>query len=87
LISRWKAPKPPKSRDKLSMYACGERLPFQRLRITVTLYKYLIYFVIVDSSVLLMAFASLAVGTMSPYPLLMYLLTVLTALLLLLGGD
>lgn len=70
------------------MYACGERLRSRRLAVTITLYKYLIYFVILDSSVLIMAFASLAVKATSLFLLLIYLFTILTAVLLLTsGGD
>jgi hypothetical protein len=54
----------------------------------VSLYKYLIYFVILDSSVLLVAFAYSAL-TVTSIPLFMiYLLTVLASVFLLLeGGD
>jgi len=87
LLGRLWAPKPRKSEEKSSMYACGERMRPVKVKITVTLYKYLIYFVIIDSSVLIMAFAALALETMNSFPLLLYLFTILTATLLLLGGD
>lgn len=87
LLGRQWAPKPRKSEEKSSMYACGERIRPTKVKITVTLYKYLIYFVIIDSSVLLMAFAALALEMMNSFPLLLYLFTILTATLLLLGGD
>jgi hypothetical protein len=57
------------------------------LRINVSLYKYLIYFVILDSSVLLVAFASLASGATSIIAVLLYLATVLVAALLLIEGS
>jgi len=87
LLGRQWAPKPHKSEEKSAMYACGERMRPMRVKITVTLYKYLIYFVIIDSSVLIMAFAALALEMMNSFPLLLYLFTILTATLLLLGGD
>jgi NADH:ubiquinone oxidoreductase subunit 3 (subunit A) len=87
LLGRRWAPKPHKTEDKSSMYACGEKMRPKKLKITVTLYKYLIYFVIIDSSVLIMAFAALALDTMNPLPLLVYLFTITIATLLLTGGD
>ncbi len=88
LLGRVKAPTASKSREKISMYACGERLRFRRLAVTVTMSKYLIYFVILDSSVLIIAFASLALKAMSLFLILIYLFTILTAVLLLTsGGD
>ncbi|MDH4221557.1 MAG: NADH-quinone oxidoreductase subunit A [Candidatus Bathyarchaeota archaeon] len=87
LLGRHWAPKPHKTEDKILMYTCGERMRPKKVKITVTLYKYLIYFVIIDSSVLIMAFAALVVDTMNPLPLLVYLFTIAMATLLLLGGD
>ena len=87
LLGRQWAPKPQKSEEKSAMYACGERTRPMRVKITVTFYKYLIYFVIIDSSVLIMAFAALALEMINSFPLLLYLFTILTATLLLLGGD
>jgi NADH:ubiquinone oxidoreductase subunit 3 (subunit A) len=87
LIGRLKAPKPVKIREKVSAYACGEKARVGRIAINITLYKYLVYFVILDSSVLIMAFASLAVNSMSLLPLMIYLFMILTATLLLAVGG
>lgn len=87
LIGKLKAPKSLKTGDKLSTYACGERMAPHGLKIAVTLYRYLVYLVILDSSVLIMAFASLAMGVINIGILLAYMFTILTAILLLLGGK
>jgi len=76
-----------RDRRKTSMYACGERAFPQTLRITVTSYRYLIYFMVFDAPVILVAFSSLAAGAVSLVPLLAYLLATLVALLLLTGGS
>jgi NADH:ubiquinone oxidoreductase subunit 3 (subunit A) len=68
------------------MYACGEKVFSKRLLVNVTLYKYLIFFVIIDSPALILAFAALALEMISPFILLIYLGIILVADLLLLGG-
>ena len=68
------------------MYACGEKVFSKRLLVNVTLYKYLIFFVIIDSPALILAFAALALEIISPFILLIYLGIILAADLLLLGG-
>jgi hypothetical protein len=68
------------------MYACGEKVFSKRLLVNVTLYKYLIFFVIIDSPALIVAFAALALEMISPLILLIYLGIILVADLLLLGG-
>jgi hypothetical protein len=68
------------------MYACGEKVFSKRLLVNVTLYKYLIFFVIIDSPALIVAFAALALEMISPLILLIYLGIILLADLLLLGG-
>jgi NADH:ubiquinone oxidoreductase subunit 3 (subunit A) len=71
-----------------SAYACGEKINFSRLKLNISHYKYLIYFVILDSSVLLMAFASLALHMANASLFIIYMLTIFVASLLLLeGGD
>jgi len=71
-----------------SAYACGERANFSGLKISVSYYKFLIYFVILDSSVLLMAFAALALQMVNVLFFVVYLFVViLSSLLLLEGGD
>jgi NADH:ubiquinone oxidoreductase subunit 3 (subunit A) len=74
------------SEEKSSMYACGEKVFSKRLLVNVTLYKYLIFFVIIESPALILAFAALALEMISPFILLIYLVIILAADLLLLGG-
>jgi NADH:ubiquinone oxidoreductase subunit 3 (subunit A) len=81
------SPKPVQSENARSAYACGEKASFPMLRVDVSLYKYLIYFVIMDSSVLLIAFASLAVPTIDVVIFMLYLFIVLVSGFLLLGGG
>jgi NADH:ubiquinone oxidoreductase subunit 3 (subunit A) len=84
--SRLLTQKTPASEEKRSMYACGEKAFSKRLLVNVTLYKYLIFFVIIDSPALILAFAALALEMISPVILLIYLGIILAADLLLLGG-
>ena len=86
LSSRLLAQKSPESEEKSAMYACGEKVFSKRLLVNVTLYKYLIFFVIIDSPALILAFAALALEMISPFALLIYLGIILAADLLLLGG-
>jgi len=88
LLGRRASPKPTQSENERSEYACGEKAPLQKLKITVSLYKYLIYFTIFDSSVLLLAFASL-IGQGLNVPLLILYLSIIfvSSLLLLDGGE
>ena len=58
----------------------------KRLMVNVSLYKYLIFFVILDSPALILAFAALALEIISPFALLIYLGIILAADALLLGG-
>jgi NADH:ubiquinone oxidoreductase subunit 3 (subunit A) len=92
LLGRRVAPKPGQSDAETSAYACGEKVTFPKLRVNVSLYKYLIYFVILDSSVLLLAFGALNFGPLATAgintPLLiLYLFMMLGAGLLLLDGG
>jgi NADH:ubiquinone oxidoreductase subunit 3 (subunit A) len=86
LSSRLLAQKSPDNEEKSAMYACGEKVFSKRLLVNVTLYKYLIFFVIIDSPALILAFAALALEMISPFALLIYLGIILAADLLLLGG-
>lgn len=86
LCSQLLAQKTPTSEEKSSMYACGERVFSKRLLVNVSLYKYLIFFVIIDSPALILAFAALALEMISIFALLIYLGIILAADLLLLGG-
>lgn len=87
LLGRRASPKPAQSENERSEYACGEKAPLQRLKINVSLYKYLIYFTIFDSSVLLLAFATLLTQGLNLPLLILYLSIILAASLLLLEGG
>ena len=87
ILGRLLSPKPIKSEAGQSTYACGEKATFPKLRINVSLYKYLIYFMILDSSVLLVAFASFVVRAMNILLFTFYLFIVLISNLLLLDGG
>jgi NADH:ubiquinone oxidoreductase subunit 3 (subunit A) len=81
------SPKPAQNENTRFTYACGERAPVQKQRITLTLSKYLIYFVVFDSSVLLIAFATIvASGVNLPF-LILYLFIILASNLVLLEGS
>ena len=56
-LGKRSAPKTTISENAQAAYACGEKVSFPGLKINVSLYKYLIYFVVFDSSVLVLAFA------------------------------
>ena len=86
LSSRLLAPKTLANEEKNAMYACGEKVSTKRLLVNVSLYKYLIFFVIIDSPALILAFAALALEMINPFSLLIYLGIILAADLLLLGG-
>ena len=87
VLGRHASPKPTQSENERAEYACGEKAPIQRLKININLYKYLIYFAIFDSSVLLLAFAAvLGQGTNVPL-LIIYLFVLLASSLILLEGG
>jgi len=86
LLGRRASPKPVQSENERSEYACGEKAPLQKLKINVSLYKYLIYFTILDSSVLLLAFAALGQG-LNMTLLLLYLSIIFASSLLLFEGG
>ena len=86
LLGRRASPKPAQSENERSEYACGEKAPLQRLKINVSLYKYLIYFTILDSSVLLLAFAALGQG-LNITLLILYLSIIFASSLLLFEGG
>ena len=87
LLALRKAPKSRKSPQHISIYACGEKVRFGRLFINITFYKYLAYFLILDSSIIIVAFASLAFNPAILPFLLTYLCAILAAVLLLTAGD
>ena len=89
-LGKRSAPKTTISENEQAAYACGEKVVFRGVKINVSLYKYLIYFVIFDSSVLVLAFASLSlVGANHTNPLLLilYLGIILAAGLVLVEGG
>lgn len=88
MVGRRLSPRSDGNEDSQSSYACGEKtVPF-KARINVSLYKYLVYFVIVDSSVILIAFASLAMRAMNAFVFIIYLgILLVSGLLLVRGGD
>ena len=85
-IGKRSAPKTTISENEQAAYACGEKVHFQGLQINVSLYKYLIYFIIFDSSVLVLAFAAIALAA-NPLLLILYLGIILAAGLVLLEGG
>jgi NADH:ubiquinone oxidoreductase subunit 3 (subunit A) len=87
LLGRRAAPKPAQTEAELSAYACGEKVTFPKLRVNVSLYRYLIYFVVLDSSVLLLAFAAFMQPGVNVPLILIYLLMILGAGFLLLEGG
>jgi NADH:ubiquinone oxidoreductase subunit 3 (subunit A) len=88
MFGRWLSVKSARDRKGESTYACGEKASFHKLRINVSLYRYLVYFVVVDSSILLVAFASLKLQSTNVLFLMLYLTIVLVSSLLLFeGGD
>ena len=87
-LGKRSAPKTTISENEQAAYACGEKVTFHGVKINVSLYKYLIYFVIFDSSVLVLAFAATFVlaGT-NPLLLILYLGIILAAGLVLVEGG
>jgi len=86
-IGKRSAPKTTISENEQASYACGEKASFQGLKVNVSLYKYLIYFVIFDASVLLLAFASFSLTGTNPLYLILYLGIILAAGLVILEGG
>ncbi|HUK85308.1 MAG TPA: hypothetical protein VLU95_05560 [Candidatus Acidoferrum sp.] len=85
VIGKRSAPKTTISENEQGSYACGEKAAFPNIKINVSLYKYLIYFVIFDSAVLVVAFAALT--NSNPFFLILYLGIILAAGLVLLEGG
>ena len=87
-LGRRAAPKTVQTQGERSVYACGEKVAYSKLKVNVPLYRYLIYFVILDSSVMLIAFASLPHQNPINVPLiLLYLFMMLASSLLLFDGG
>jgi NADH:ubiquinone oxidoreductase subunit 3 (subunit A) len=85
------APKTTISENEQSSYACGEKITFHGLKINVSLYKYLIYFVVFDSAVLVLAFASFSLiggaNPTNPLLIILYLGIMLAAGLVIVEGG
>jgi NADH:ubiquinone oxidoreductase subunit 3 (subunit A) len=86
-LGKRSAPKTTVSDNEQAAYACGEKVIFHGVKINVSLYKYLIYFVIFDSSVLVLAFASFALAGTNPLLLILYLGIILAAGLVIVEGG
>lgn len=88
LFGRFLSVKSGRNGNVRSAYACGERAKFGKLKISVSNYRFLIYFVILDSSVLLAAFAALVIQMANAFFLTLYLfIVILSGLLLFEEGD
>ena len=87
MLGRRSSPKPTQCENIRLAYACGEKPNFKGLKVNVSLYKYLIYFVILDSSVLLVAFASITGSLTNPILVLLYLGMMLASSALLFDGG
>jgi NADH:ubiquinone oxidoreductase subunit 3 (subunit A) len=86
-IGRRSAPKTVESENAQSPYGCGEKVSFPGLKINVSLYKYLIYFVIFDAAILVLAFATFAMAAINPYMIILYLGIMLAAGVILMEGG
>jgi NADH:ubiquinone oxidoreductase subunit 3 (subunit A) len=86
-LGRRASPKPIQSENEKSSYACGERANFHGLKVNISLYKFLIYFVIFDSAVLLLAFAVFMKTGTNTVLLMLYLFMMLASSLILLEGG
>jgi NADH:ubiquinone oxidoreductase subunit 3 (subunit A) len=86
-LGRRAAPKPIQSENERSAYACGEKATFHGLKVNVSLYKFLIYFVIFDSAVILIAFASLMAQGKNIILLILYLFLMLASAIVLFEGG
>ncbi|MCL1977795.1 MAG: NADH-quinone oxidoreductase subunit A [Candidatus Bathyarchaeota archaeon] len=86
-IGRHFAPKTKHGDNHEMSYACGEKVVFNNPKINISLYKYLIYFIIFDSAILLLAFASIAIVSVNPLLLVLYLGIILASGFILLEGG
>ncbi len=87
LLGRRAAPKTNQTEGERSVYACGEKVVYPKMKLNVSLYKYLIYFVIIDSAVLLIAYASFTGQVMNTPLLMLYLFMMLVSSLILFEGG
>jgi NADH:ubiquinone oxidoreductase subunit 3 (subunit A) len=82
VVGRRFSPRSTHNKNAESSYACGENFA-SKMKINVSLYKYLVYFVIIDSSVILVAFASIAARATNILIFGVYLIVILLCGLLL----
>ncbi len=87
ILGRRAAPKSVQTEEAKAVYACGEKASYPKLKVNVSLYKYLIFFVILDSSVLLLAFTSFRSQNINIPLILVYLLMMLASSAILLDGG
>jgi NADH:ubiquinone oxidoreductase subunit 3 (subunit A) len=87
MLGRRAAPKTVQTDGQRTAYACGEKVTFPKLRVNVSLYKYLIFFVVLDSSVLLLAYGSFTSQNVNVPLILVYLFMMLAAGLVLIEGG
>ncbi len=89
IIGRLLAPKTPKNAERDSAYACGEKVAFRQIPLSISSYKYLVFFIIIDSSVLMVAFAAFSYQYIYEYwyLFLLYLGVLLIAVVLLMSGG
>jgi NADH:ubiquinone oxidoreductase subunit 3 (subunit A) len=87
LLGRRAAPKAAQTQSERAAYACGEKVTYPKLRVNVSLYKYLIYFVVLDGGVLLLAFGSFLTAGINVPLILLYSFMMLAAGILLLDGG
>lgn len=78
-LGKKSASKPNITVNQQDSYACGEKTSYTDLKINISLYKYLIYFVIFDASILVLAFASFSTAQTNPVFIFLYLSIILVA--------
>jgi hypothetical protein len=81
------APKPEDRESGRVQYACGEKPIRISQRLQASLYRYLVYFLVIDSSLLIIAFSVFAVALVNIIPLAMYLSIILVSVVLFLDGG
>ena len=88
LLGRRAAPKTAQTDAQRTPYACGEKVTFPKLKVNVSLYKYLVFFIVLDSSVILLAYASFTGIGLNTSLLLIYLfMTLVAGIVLIEGGE
>ena len=70
-----------------AQYACGEKPIKVPQRLQASLYRYLVYFLVIDSSLLIIAFSVFEITIVNILPLMMYLSIILVSVFLFLDGG